>query len=154
TWLFGENDSSRIKDFYLSQWWLCNPRLVRKSAIQLLISFLAGNAVMRNRLQHGGNKREVRIHERDRKEFGVVGSSIVEVLIGKDALPDYSLALAKLFFAFCAALVSFCADDQNEIGLTDLPVHPLGPAFRGRRLVLINVGVNTVYSQSISQIQY
>jgi len=69
---------------------------------------------------------------------------IIYTIINNISFPTYSKPCSGLFFSHYAAIVGFGADNENEIGIPDIPVHPEGPAFFRVGFISVDNCINTI----------
>ena len=83
------------------------------------------------------------------REFGIKGFVTVKDIENQRAFPLNAQTFALFFFEFQPFAVGFGANQQHVIGLLDTLHHPTRPALFRRGVVLINVAINTIGTQSV-----
>jgi hypothetical protein len=86
-----------------------------------------------------------------RNELMVAAVGLVKVEADNGAFPGGATASRRLLAAFGAAAIGLGADNENEIGLVDLVVHPNRPAFGDPVLVLIDNDRAAILAKAVRQ---
>jgi hypothetical protein len=75
----------------------------------------------------------------------------VEMVVDELAFPQHAPSLARLLAPLHASAVRFRTDEQDEISLLDLQIHPYRPPVRRGRRVLVDHGIHALLPQPICQ---
>jgi hypothetical protein len=87
--------------------------------------------------------------EQDRDDAAVGAGAVVQDLLDDLAFVSGAQTDAGGFLAVGAAAVGCSADDQDELRVADLALHPLNPAFGREGLVLVEDGVDAVAAEAV-----
>ena len=90
--------------------------------------------------------------QKDREEPRTAGLVVVDPVADQAPYPANPKALTRLLLAHDAAAVGLGADHQDELGLIEVPLHPVGPALRRRGVdVAVEDHVDPAVAQGIGQ---
>lgn len=147
----GRYPSVSISAAFRERVWRQKPVLLRGYRV---LHILAPNPVEMSGCPEGfGDELRVFRGENDRDKLLIVRSSFVEFLRDDIPLPLAAQTASRFFIALETPKICFGTNNQDEIGVGDVVVHPRSPSSR-EWVVLVEFAIDALASQPIGKIKY